>query len=325
MKAILVAGGAGYIGSQTCKALSQAGYLPVTLDNLSTGYAKAVKWGPLIEGDLRDVDLVAKIVREHEVVAAMHFAACSLVGESVTNPAKYYDNNVGAAVLFAKALVDSGVKALIFSSTAAVYGNPETELIAEDHPTRPINPYGASKLAFEQALYWMAQAHDLVYTVLRYFNAAGADLDGDVGESHEPETHLIPNLCKAVLGTGKPLTVFGDDYPTADGTAMRDYIHVVDLAAAHVVALGRMLAGGGCETLNVGTGQGATVAGVIRAAEAALGKKVPHSIGPRRAGDPPVLVADAARIRRVLDWEPRYSDMETIVRTAAAWQRDRFY
>ena len=234
--AILVAGGAGYIGSQTCKALKAAGFLPVTLDNLSTGYAEAVKFGPFVRGDLRDRDLVIETVRAYGSKAAIHFAAFSLVGESVKDPAKYYDNNVAAANSFAKALIDAGVGAFVFSSTAATYGVPTTSPIPESHPTVPINPYGASKLAFEGALRWLGEAHPFRWIALRYFNAAGADLDGEVGESHEPETHLIPNLCKAVLGTGPGLTVFGQDSPTPDGTPIRDYIHVVDLAEAHVLA-----------------------------------------------------------------------------------------
>lgn len=323
--AVLVAGGAGYIGSQTCKILASAGYLPVTLDNLSTGYADSVKWGPLIEADIRDRAAVQTAVRQYGITSAIHFAAYSLVGESNLNPAKYYDNNLGAAVTFASALIEVDVKALVFSSTAAVYGNPQTSLIAETHPTVPINPYGASKLAFEQALHWLEKAHGLNYTALRYFNAAGADPDGEIGESHEPETHLIPLVCKAALGTGKALNVFGTDYNTRDGTAMRDYIHVVDLAWAHVAAIKRLLAGGDSQILNVGTGAGVTVKEVITAAEDVLGVPVPHSLSPRRAGDPATLVADGSHIRKVLDWSPKYSELHSLIQTAANWQKVRPY
>ncbi|HUO22431.1 MAG TPA: UDP-glucose 4-epimerase GalE [Caulobacteraceae bacterium] len=323
--AILVAGGAGYIGAQTCKALKAAGFLPVTLDNLSTGYAAAVKFGPLERGDLRDRDLVQQIVAKYDIKAALHFAAFSLVGESVRDPAKYYDNNVGAANAFASALIGAGVESFVFSSTAATYGIPTASPIPEDHATVPINPYGASKLAFEGALRWLGEAHPFRWTALRYFNAAGADPDGEVGESHEPETHLIPNLCKAVLGTGPALTVFGQDYPTPDGTPIRDYIHVVDLAEAHVLAIRRLMAGGENGVFNVGTGEGVTVMQIIAAAERVLGKKVPYSVGPRRAGDPPSLVADSSRLQAAFGWKPTCSDLDTIIRTAAHWQQTRTY
>jgi UDP-glucose-4-epimerase GalE len=316
---ILVAGGAGYIGAQTCKALAQAGYLPVTLDNLVMGHAAAVRWGPFHHGDIRDRELVLRLVREHGVQGAIHFAAHSLVGESVRDPAKYYDNNVAAGVAFTSALIEAGVRALVFSSTAAVYGVPEVSPIPEDHALAPINPYGASKLAFEGALRWLGEAHDLRWTVLRYFNAAGADPDGEVGELHEPETHLIPLLCRAVLGEGPPLTVFGRDYDTADGTPIRDYVHVVDLADAHVRAIGRLLEGGGNLTLNVGAGEGATVLQILAAAQAAIGRPVPHGFGPRRAGDPVSLVADTRRIQAELGWRPLRSDLETMIKDAYRW------
>ena len=323
--AILVAGGAGYIGSHTCKALKAAGYLPVTLDNLATGYRQAVKWGPLFEADMRDAEAVREAIRAYRIKAAIHFAAFSLVGESVRDPGKYYDNNVGAGVTFAQTLIASGVSALVFSSTAATYGVPSVSPIPEDHPTAPINPYGASKLAFEGALRWLGEAHPFRWTALRYFNAAGADADGEIGESHEPETHLIPNLCKAVVGTGPALTVFGQDYPTPDGTPIRDYIHVTDLAEAHVIAIRRLIEGADSGIFNVGTGEGATVMQIIGAAEAALGQRVPYTVGPRRAGDPPSLVADPTRLKATFGWEPRCSDLETIIRTAARWQRERPY
>lgn len=325
MKAVLVAGGAGYIGSHACKALASAGYVPVTVDNLSTGYRAAIKWGPFIEADLHNDEAIGQAVRHYNIVGAIHFAAFSLVGESVSNPAKYYHNNVTAAIAFASSLIKYGVKNFLFSSTAAVYGLPKSHLMTESHSTIPINPYGASKLAFEQALHWLDQAHDLNYTILRYFNAAGADLEGEIGESHEPETHLIPSLCKAMLGTGGALTVYGTDYPTADGTAVRDYIHVVDLAEVHVIALERMLNGGIGDVFNVGTGRGSSVAEVISAAKSTLNMPIPHKFGARRLGDPSILVADPIKLKTTLNWTPRYSDLTTIIRTAARWQEMRTY
>jgi UDP-glucose-4-epimerase GalE len=326
MKSVLVAGGAGYIGAQTCKALAQAGYLPVTLDSLVTGYEKAVRWGPLIKADLRDKAAILEAIKTYDIKSAIHFAAFSLVGESNVNPAKYYDNNVGAAVDFVSILIEGGVKSLVFSSTAAAYGTPQTPLIPETHPTVPINPYGASKLAFEQALAWMGKAHGLNYTILRYFNAAGADLAGEVGESHVPESHLIPLLCKAILGTGSPLTIFGEDYATKDGTPIRDYIHVIDLADAHIKAIERLNAGGDSQIFNVGTGEGATVLEIINTAERVLGRSVPHSIGPRRAGDPEALVADVKKLRTTFpEWTPSHSGLETIITSAFNWQKAPLY
>jgi UDP-glucose 4-epimerase/UDP-arabinose 4-epimerase len=323
--AVLVAGGAGFIGAQTCKALHRAGYLPVTLDNLSKGYAPQVKWGPLHQGDLRDGELVKSLVRQYDIKGALHFAAFIEVGESVRNPFKYWDNNVSAAMAFAGALIEAGVEAFLFSSTAAVYGTPQYSPIPESHPTQPINPYGWTKLVFERALADFGAAYPFRWTALRYFNAAGADLDGEIGESHEPESHLIPLAAQAALGRGKPLTVFGQDYPTPDGTPIRDYIHVVDLAEAHVEALGRLIGGGENLILNVGTGQGHTVLEVMEAAERVGGRPVPRSFGPRRAGDPPALVADAGEIQRRFSWRPRHSDLETILRTAWRWQSERPY
>ncbi|MBW8882958.1 MAG: UDP-glucose 4-epimerase GalE [Asticcacaulis sp.] len=299
-------------------------YLPVTLDNLSTGYAAAVKWGPFVQADLRDRDAVLGAIRTYGIKGAIHFAAFSLVGESTKNPAKYYDNNVGAGTAFASALVEGGVEALVFSSTAAAYGLPQTTPIPEDHPLNPINPYGASKVAFEQALHWLGQAHPLRYTTLRYFNAAGADPDGETGESHVPETHLIPLICQAALGLAPPLTVFGNDYATPDGTAIRDYVHVVDLAAAHVAAVRRLLDGGDSRVFNVGTRSGFTVLEVLTAAERVLGRPVPHSFGPRRDGDPVALVADVTRIKEVLGWTAT-RDLDTIIRDAARWQAEKLF
>ncbi len=324
-QAVLVAGGAGYIGAHTCKALHAQGYLPVTLDSLVTGYEAAVKWGPLVRADLRDREAILAAIKAHNIRSVIHFAAFSLVGESVKNPAKYYDNNVGAAAAFVSAAVEGGVEAIVFSSTAAAYGIPTVSPIPESHPLNPINPYGASKVAFEQALHWMSQAHALRYTILRYFNAAGADADGEIGESHVPETHLIPLICQAALGKGAPLTVFGTDYDTRDGTAIRDYIHVVDLANAHVAAIRRLLDGGDSAIFNVGTGEGVTVLDMLTTAGRVMERPVPHGFGPRRAGDPVSLVADVTRIKASLGWSPKYSDLETLIRTAAVWQANPLY
>ena len=325
MEAVLVAGGAGFIGAQTCKALAKAGFLPVTLDNLSTGYEAAVKWGPLVKADMGDAETVKSTVAQYGIRSVIHFAAFSLVGESTRDPAKYFRNNVGAGVDFTQALVSAGVEHLVFSSTAAAYGLPTRTPVPEDHPLNPINPYGASKVAFEQALHWMSQAHPLRYTVLRYFNAAGADPEGEIGESHVPETHLIPLICQATLGKAAPLTVFGTDYDTRDGTAMRDYVHVCDLADAHILALKRLQGGGANRIYNLGSGNGVTVKEMLAVAEQVMQKPVPHSFGPRRAGDPPVLVADISRVTAELSWKAGQSDLETLIRTAAHWQNNKAY
>ncbi len=324
-KAILIAGGAGYIGAQTCKTLYQAGYLPVTLDSLVTGFEAAVKWGPFIKADLRDRQAILDAIAAYDIKSAIHFAAFSQVGESTRNPAKYYDNNVAAATAFVSTLVEGGVESLVFSSTAAAYGLPQISPIPETHPLLPINPYGGSKIAFEQALHWMSQAHPLRYTILRYFNAAGADPDGEIGESHDPETHLIPLICQAALGTGKALTVYGSDYATPDGTAIRDYVHVVDLADAHVKALERLMGGGNNQVFNVGTGKGVTVLDMLTTARQVLGKPVPYSMGPRRSGDPESLVADVAKITAMLKWTPKYSDLTSLIGSAGQWQMRRHY
>jgi UDP-arabinose 4-epimerase len=323
VESILVAGGAGYVGSHACKALAAAGYRPVTLDNLVTGHADAVKWGPLVEADIADVETVRRTVREHGITAAMHFAARSLVGESVAKPDLYYENNVVGTLRLVEALTAEGLRHLVFSSTAAVYGVAEGELIAEDVPLRPINPYGETKLAIERALGWIGAARGFTWCALRYFNAAGADPDGEIGERHDPETHLIPNLVRATLGTGPGLKVFGDDYPTADGSAVRDYIHVVDLVEAHIKALRWLRAGGASRPFNLGTGKGLSVLEVIAAAERALGRKPPFEIVGRRAGDPPRLVADPGAAMAAFDWTPIRSDADTLVASVAAFEAAR--
>ena len=320
---ILVTGGAGYVGSHACKALASADYMPVTFDNLSRGHRAAVRWGPLVEGDLADRAAIAAALRTHRIAAVMHFAAFAYVGESVGDPELYYRNNVGGTLNLLSAMREVGVAAIVFSSTCAIYGVPERVPIREDCPKAPLNPYGDTKLAVERALHWYAGAYGLRYAALRYFNAAGCDPDGEIGEDHEPETHLIPRVLRAALGTGTPVEVYGTDYPTPDGTAIRDYIHVSDLADAHVRALADLAAGGGSTALNLGTGTGASVREVIAAVERVSGRPVPFSAAARRAGDPPELVADPALARVRLGWRPRHSDIETIVRTALAWETGR--
>jgi UDP-glucose 4-epimerase/UDP-arabinose 4-epimerase len=321
--AILVAGGAGYIGSHACKALRRAGYLPVTIDNLSSGHRSSVRWGPLIEGDIRDSALVRQTVRQFRIVGAMHFAALSSVAESTSNPMRYYETNLVGALAFVRALLEEQVQSFVFSSTAAVYGIPELMPIPEIGATQPINPYGETKLAFERALRCLAAATPLRWAALRYFNAAGADPDGEIGERHEPETHLVPNIARAVLGIGPALHLYGTDYPTADGTAIRDYIHVTDLAEAHVLVIEHLIAGGESLTMNVGTSVGTSILELIAGAERLVGRPVPRVLRGRRAGDPPALVADARLIRRRFGWKPRHSAIETIVRTAVAWEANR--
>lgn len=323
MESILVAGGAGYVGSHACKALAAAGYRPVTLDNLATGRADAVKWGPLVVADIADVETVRRTCRDHQITTAMHFAARSLVGESVAKPDAYYENNVVGTLRLLDALTAEGLKHLVFSSTAAVYGEATGALIAEDAPLKPINPYGETKLAIEKALGWIAPARGFSWCALRYFNAAGADPEQEIGERHEPETHLIPNLVRATLGTGPGLKLFGTDYPTPDGSAVRDYIHVVDLVEAHIKALAWLKAGGQSRAFNLGSGVGLSVLEVIAAAERALGKRPPYEVAPRRAGDPPRLVADPGAAMAAFDWTPTRSDPDTLVASVAAFELAR--
>ncbi len=318
---VLVTGGAGYIGAHCCKALSAAGYRPVVLDNLVYGHEDAVRWGPFERGELADRSWLDTVFERHQPAAVIHFAAYAYVGESVTDPGKYYTNNVSAALTLLQAMRDSGVGRLVFSSTCATYGVPVTTPIREDMPQHPINPYGRSKLMVEQILEDFDHAHGLKAIALRYFNAAGADPGGEIGERHDPETHLIPLALDAAAGTRPALTVNGEDYATPDGTCIRDYIHVTDLAEAHVLALGHLLDGGESDRINLGTGQGASIREVLGAIARVTGHAVPYSFGPRRPGDPPALVADPARARAVLGWEPQLSDLDTIIATAWAWQQ----
>lgn len=313
-------GGAGYIGSHAAKALTQAGYEVVVFDNLVAGHREAVRFGPFVEGDITDLDAVRQAIRAHGVSAVMHFAAFLDVGESVREPAKYYRNNVTGAVTVLEAMALEGVKAFVFSSTCATYGEPIETPISETHPQRPINSYGESKLAVERALPHFERAHGIHSVALRYFNAAGADPDGEIGEDHSPEIHIIPRAIEAATG-GRGLQVFGDDYPTPDGTCLRDYIHVTDLADAHVKALASIFETRTSRIYNLGTGHPHSVREVIEAVERVTGKPVPWTLGPRRAGDPAVLYAAPDKARRELKWTPRFPELDAIVRTAWDWHQ----
>ncbi len=318
-KYILVTGGSGYIGSHTCKALAQAGYVPVTFDNLVYGHKWAVKWGPFTEGDILDRIALDRVFKEYSPLGIMHFAAYIDVGESVKNPGKYYSNNVSGSLSLLEAARDHGCKCFVFSSTAATYGLPLEIPIPVDHPQNPINPYGWSKLMIERILKDFDIAHGISHAALRYFNAAGADPDGEIGELHDPESHLIPLVIRAVMGQRPVINIYGTDYPTPDRTAIRDYIHVTDLADAHVRALDILLEGRGSFALNMGTGKGHSVREVIDAVEHVSGKSVPSEETGRRPGDPPSLIADGTRAYELLDWKPKFTDIRDIVETAIKW------
>jgi UDP-glucose-4-epimerase GalE len=320
-RAVLVTGGAGYIGSHAAKALHRAGYRVVVFDNLVAGHRGAVKFGELVEGDIADTTAVRDALRRHEIFAVMHFAAFLDVGESVREPAKYYRNNVVGALSVLEAMAAESVRYFVFSSTCATYGEPIETPIAETHPQHPINSYGETKLAIERALPHFATAHGMRYVALRYFNASGADPDGEIGEDHSPEIHLIPRAIEAATG-GRGLQVFGDDYPTPDGTCLRDYIHVTDLADAHLKALEAIAGAGKSGAYNLGTGHPHSVRDVIDTVARVTGRQVPWTLGPRRPGDPAVLYAAAQKARTELHWTPKLGDLETIVRTAWAWHRD---
>ena len=321
---ILVCGGAGYIGAHMCKRLAAEGHGVTVFDNLSTGHGEAVRWGELLRGDLLVADDIDRALKGQSFSAVMHFSARSLVGESVTRPDLYYQNNVAGTANLLDAMVKHGIRQFIFSSTAAVYGMPEYTPIDEQHPKNPINPYGRSKLMVETMLADYAAAFGLRSVALRYFNAAGADPEGDIGEDHEPETHLIPNVLKSVLRQSEhPLKVFGNDYETPDGTCVRDYIHVADLGDAHLKALDYLQQGGHTDAFNLGNGQGFSVLDVIGAAKRVTGRDIPYSVVARRPGDPAVLVASSAKARQVLGWTPRYTDLGEIIATAWHWHQSR--
>jgi UDP-arabinose 4-epimerase len=299
--------------------LSAAGHRPVVLDNLSTGHRSAVRWGPLIEGDIADRRLVSETLEKYQIDAVIHFAANASVGESMVNPFKYLFGNVAGSVTLLEAMSDAGVGRIVFSSTCATYGAPESSTVSETQAQAPVNPYGESKLFVERALGWYQRAYGLGWVALRYFNAAGADRDGEIGEWHEPETHLIPSAIQAVLELRPAVHIMGTDYPTPDGTAIRDYIHVEDLASAHIKALEYIESGGESVALNLGMGRGYSVRDVIAAVQRAAGRPVPFRESFRRPGDPPVLVADNRRAQDVLSWRPAYRDLDAIVSTAWQW------
>ena len=319
---ILVTGGAGYIGSHTVRLLVQQGYDVTVVDNLSRGHRHNVDSERLRVADLADTDALCRIFAERPADAVIHFAAYIAVGESMRVPEIYFTNNVGGSLSLLTAMFRSGVRRLVFSSTAAVYGMPASVPIKEDSPYAPVNPYGESKVMVEKLLRWFDQIHGLRSISLRYFNASGADPEGGLGEEHDPETHLIPLLFRAIR-TGHPITLFGDDYPTPDGTCIRDYVHVNDLASAHILALESLLAGGASDVFNAGVGAGYSVREVLRTVEEVTGQKVPHTIGPRRDGDPAELVADSSKLRRALQWTPRHSNLRDIVSTAWNFERQR--
>lgn len=315
-EAILVTGGAGYIGSHTCKALAKAGYLPVVYDNLSTGHAYAVKWGPFVQGDLNDKAKLNEALTTYRPKAVIHFAANALVIESMTDPGKYYRNNVGSTIALLEAMRDHAIKKLVFSSTCATYGNPQFTPITEKHPLQPINPYGRSKLMVEQIISDFSMAHGLEAVILRYFNAAGADQETQIGENHTPETHLIPSIIQTALGLRDEIVVYGTDFESRDGSAVRDYIHVEDLADAHVAALKAPSA-----TINLGTGTGYSVLEIIDAVQKFCGKTLPVRLENRRPGEPGILTADNAKAREHLNWNPRASDLPTLIESAWKWHQ----
>jgi UDP-glucose 4-epimerase len=317
---VLVCGGAGYIGSHMCKLLASRGHQVTVFDNLSTGHKTAVRWGKFVQGDLLVPDDIEQVLGMASYSAVMHFSAKSLVGESVRHPDIYYRNNVVGTLYLLDALVRHDIRNFIFSSSAAVYGNPEYSPIDEMHPARPINPYGKTKLVAENLLTDYDSAYGLRSISLRYFNAAGADPEAQIGEAHDPETHLIPNILLSALNqAAHPLKVFGNDYATPDGTCVRDYIHVNDLCDAHIRALDYLASGGATDIFNLGNGQGFSVAEVINAAKAVTGMDIPFDIVDRRPGDPPVLVASAEKAKRMLEWEPKYGELADIIATAWRW------
>ena len=317
MPKVVVTGGAGYIGSVTAHLLQRRGYGVAIVDDLSRGYEHNVRGLPFHKLNLLETGALADLLTREDADAVVHFAAYSAVGESTKKPELYFLNNDGGSASLFSAMIQADVKRLVFSSTAAVYGTPKMVPIPEDHALDPVNPYGESKVLVEKMLRWLDSCRGLRSIALRYFNACGGDPESGLGEEHEPETHLIPLLLRAVI-SGKPLTVFGDDYDTPDGTCIRDYIHVTDLAEAHVAAIEKLLAGGASDVFNVGTGAGQSVLEVLRAVEQATGRKVPHDIGPRREGDPAILVANSEKLQRLLGWKPKFPDISDIV--ATAWQ-----
>lgn len=318
---VLVVGGAGYIGSHMVRLLGRNGHQVVVLDNLSTGFAKAVTCGELIVGDMANRALLESILREKKIDAVMHFAAFALVGESVVEPAKYYENNVVATLHLLEAMRACDVKQIVFSSTCATYGIPSSMPIDESTPQSPVNPYGFTKLVIERALDDYAAAYDFGFAALRYFNAAGASPEGGIGEDHDPESHLIPIVLQAALGQRESVTIFGDDWPTPDGTCVRDYIHVDDLGDAHLRALERLTPGKGIK-VNLGTGTGFSVRQIIETCREVTGREIKANVGSRRPGDPPELIANALMAKSILGWEPSYKTPRSIIETAWQWHRE---
>jgi UDP-glucose 4-epimerase len=318
---ILVTGGAGYIGSHVVLELLRQGHDPIILDNLSKGHEQSVKPERFIQGDIRDSALVQKILENEQIEAVVHFAADSLVGESVQAPAKYFKNNIVAGLSLLDAMIAADVKKIVFSSSAAVYGEPTQVPIPEDHPKSPTNPYGFTKLTFEGMMDAYDRAYGLKHIALRYFNAAGADAEAEIGEDHRPESHLIPIVLQVALGQREQLELYGNDYPTPDGTCIRDYIHVTDLAQAHILALQALAAGAESTAYNLGNGLGYSNRQVIQVVEKVTGQTIKVHEAPRRAGDPAVLVASSERIQAELGWKPQYPELETIVETAWRWHR----
>lgn len=320
-KTVLVTGGAGYIGSHACKALAQHGYLPVTYDNLCSGNREAVKWGPFEEGDIRDRARLKEVMQKYQPVAVMHFAALIQVGQSMTDPANYYHNNVFGSMCLLEEATAQNIKHMVFSSTAAVYGLPEASPIPENAPLAPINPYGQTKMIMEQMVHDFSRAYNMKYAILRYFNAAGADPETETGTAYKTDSHIIPLLMRVASNMMPEIKVYGTDYNTPDGTAVRDYIHVTDLAEAHILALEHILAGKDSLTLNIGRSTGYSVSEVIETVRSITGQSIAENKTERRAGDPPILVADAKRAEKILNWKPQYSDLPTIVNTAWKWRR----
>jgi len=325
MKSILVTGGAGYIGSHAVRELARNGYHPISIDNLSKGHEKAVLDGDFIKGDIADEKLLESIFQEHSVDAVMHFAALCEVGESIENPRLYYEQNVVNSLTLLGVMLRHGVRKFILSSTCATYGDPRRNPIDEAHPLQPMNPYGESKLMVERVLREYDRAYGLSFVSLRYFNAAGASLDVQLGESHDPETHVIPRILKVTTGELMKFQVFGDDYPTSDGTCVRDYIHVLDLASGHVMAYQWLCEGRDSEVFNLGTGQGLSVMELVEAARKLTDREIPLEVSDRRTGDPSHLVANPGKAHQMLGWKPEHSAVETILSTAWAWEQDRRY
>jgi len=321
MPTILVTGGAGYIGSHCCKELSKKGYTPVTIDNLVYGHKENVKWGDFIQGDIGDKALLTSCFERYQIDAVMHFAAYAYVGESVTEPMKYYENNLKNTLNLLNCMLAGGTRLFVFSSTCATYGNPEKIPIDEGHPQKPINPYGKTKLMIEEALKDYAHAYGLKFVSLRYFNAAGADPEGELGEDHSPETHLIPLVLDVAAGRSQSIKVFGSDYDTRDGTCIRDYIHITDLAHAHIQAIEKLLDGSPSDLYNLGTGHGYSVLEIIKKAEEITGKKIPYEKVARRPGDPPVLVASNQKALEQLGWQATHSSIDEIIQTAWNWHQ----